>query len=429
MKTKTKAADDLRDISAAIDAKRTECQSKWQALEAKKAEAKSLGAELFTNEDAFNALDEVSKDYDASVDELNAMQVKHARIVEMFSEEGPAPGQPTRVSLPEGKFTPRAISERFLDSETYSALKKLGALESSRVRIGNTPSFEAIRKDEFRAATLVKEDYPSTEFRRDGIVGLPLAPYTILDLISTIPTDKDVIEYVYEKTFTNTAVETGEVDEAPEGVVDFDVAQVSCVEIPFWIPSSRQVLSDEPRLRAWIEKRLVDGVKTRLQKQIISGAGDGDNMTGILYTANILTQDQGAYGKFESVHRAKTKIFVQTDMESTANCLLIHPTDYEELVLEMDANDRYYFGGPASDGLGTIWGLRPVQHTAVPQGNPIVCDITQAELYVRDNVMVSVSDSHDDYFIRRMLAWLATGRWALVVPRPAAFCQIADFDS
>jgi HK97 family phage major capsid protein len=71
-----------------------------------------------------------------------------------------------------------------------------------------------------------------------------------------------------------------------------------------------------------------------------------------------------------------------------------------------------------------MWGLPVVVTTAQTEDTGLVGDFRQAALYLRQGIDVQVSNQHDDYFVRNLLAIRAEMRAALAVYRPAAFCTV-----
>lgn len=418
--------DKIREVGKALAAKQDEAKALWASFSRVKEEVLATGADLAVDGEAFRKLDEASKAYDAVCDEVNVLQGRYNRLQEM---ESGAPSFPApAAAAPDHEDDVLDLAARFRASEAWAHIERTAG--PSRVgRFGQTPGAELCDRGAVKAALMTTQSYPSQTLRRPGIVPLPQEPYTILDLIPFIPTESETVEYVYEKTFTNTAVETAEAEAATEGTLEFDVGTVTCKWIPFSIPTTRQLIADEPRMEAWINERLPRGVKTRLQTEVIKGDGLGNNLTGIVSWPNILSQDAGAFAKTDLVHMAKTRVIVASKGENTPNVILLHPEDNERLVLAKDAELRYYFGGPGYDGVRTIWGLLPIVHPAVDEGNPVVLDASVLELYVREGLQVSVSDSHADFFTKNKLMWLAQMRAALLVTRPAAICELTDFAS
>lgn len=423
--------DTVRDLGKALAAKQNEAKQSYATFTKLREDMVSAGVDLLTDQESFDKLDEAGKAYDALCDEINSMQAKFNRLMEISGSDAPLPPESGQRQTRDAEAR-LPFAERFKSSAAWEYIKATSG-PGRNLKFGVSPSAEIIERGEVQATLMTTTSYPSEKFRRPGIVALPQAPLTILDLIPWIPTDKETVEYVYEKTFTNAAVETAEGEAAPEGVLDFDAGSVACKWIPFAIPTTRQLLSDEPRLEAWINERLPRGVRTRLQTQVISGTavgeGNSNNLTGIINWPNILSQDAGSFTKPDLVHKAKTQIIVASQGENVPNVLLIHPDDEERLVLDKDSEDRYYFGGPGYDGVRTIWGMLPVVHPSVPEGNPVVLDVGVCEGYVREGVTVSVSDSHSDYFTKNKVMWLAQMRAAFLITRPSGVCEITSFDS
>jgi HK97 family phage major capsid protein len=262
-------------------------------------------------------------------------------------------------------------------------------------------------------------------------VPLPTANLNLLDVVPMVPVTTETVEYVYEETFTNAAVETAEGDAAGEGVSTWNKTSVTCVWVPFSIPATKQILTDEPRMQAFLQNRLLYGVKARLQNQLINGNGQGENLKGITYWPSILTHRSGADSDypFDVVHKAMTAVRIQTYGMYEPQVLLVHPNDLELMTLAKDGMDRYYYGGPQADTTRPVWGMTPISHPDISQGSPIVCDINACECYVREDVNLSVTDSHADNFTKGIIQFLAQGRFAFAILERRAFCEILDFDS
>jgi hypothetical protein len=81
-------------------------------------------------------------------------------------------------------------------------------------------------------------------------------------------------------------------------------------------------------------------------------------------------------------------------------------------------------GDPMTGDRVTIWGLRP-SSAAFTQGLPVVGDWTQMVLWLREGTQVLASDSHNDFFVRNLVAILAEFRAALGCLAPVAFATAA----
>ena len=450
MKRKSK---ELAALAAAIDAKRSEAKVAYKAFEETKVKALADPTVLDTDSTAFTALDDAGKAYDTLCDEIAQMEDRFQRVSDLVGTDEPAaPTTGLVADLMRGMGVPvdqdagdrRAQQGPLVDVAAFMTGFRewrdgIGSatIHDPRQHFGSMPAQKLIdraRVSEILNATVTTANYPSVPFRRPGIVPALLENLDVLDIITFVPTDAEVIQYVTEAAFTNLAAETAEASAAPEGAENFTLASVSCQWIPFTIPETRQILADEPRLQAFIQNRIVWGVRDRLMNQVIKGDGTGQNLTGLLNWANILDQLKQTTGsplqpQVDAVHKAKTQVIVNTKGMYTPRVFGIHPTDFEELVLTKDTLGRYIFGGPQSDGAGTIWGMLPVVHPMFATGKPWVGDMAGCEGYIREDVSLAVTDSHSDHFTKGIVDFLASGRFAFAVLQPKAFCTISNFNA
>ena len=438
MKTKTK--ERLASQLKVIDAKKAEARAKWPEVVKARDAAIAAGPEgLDPNSDVFKAADQAGREYDALRDEVNTMQASVDRLVELDDGDKACPGgiaETRRQNAVRMEAAGRAIEsimernvEDFMDS--FRAWKdSMGGLKSP-TNIGSSPSMKLISREDFQAALTMTTAYPSLPWRRPGIVPLPTEGLQLIDLINWVPTDSNTVEYVYEKTFDRSAVaETAEGEAAGEGAVDFDKGEVSCKWIPFMIPNTFQILDDEPRLRAWIQNRMVYGVRSRLQNQAVNGDGRGNNIRGFARWSGVLSHDVGSDSDAlaDAIHKAKTKIRIQTRGQYEPTTLCMYPEDEELLMLSKDEVKQYYFGGPQRETV-TVWGMTPVSHVNIAKGSPLVADMRAVEGYIREDVTLAVTDSNENHFEKGIIDFRASGRFGLVVLQPKAICELTSFES
>ncbi len=442
-----------------LDELKVTARSLSEQIAKDKVEAKKLGADAdamlkaaikegTVGSKEFNdKYEEALKPYLAAQDEIDEKQRGYDTIMRQLSAEaGADPGDPLATgSKMRETAESLGIGERFIKSEVYAELKKRLAVSIDSAKIGDTSPVEIMTAAETKtlitslaasAGALVLPD------RRDGIIPLPLAPLTILDLITTTTTDSDIVEFVREKTRTNAAAETANdgAASAPESALAFEVVQQAVKEIPHWIPATRRILDDAPRLSAWINSFLVDGCRRRLMGQVISGDGIGENLRGLHNITGVLSQAKGTLDWADAILKAITLIRIAGQGQFEPTVIGMHPNDYEAARLARDeveiafdstgvvkrtiSTGSYLLGPVTSGAMPTIWGLLPVVHVGFPQGNPLVGDYKLAELAIRSGVAVSMSDSHSDYFIKRLVAMLATIRAAFGTNFPGAFAEI-----
>jgi HK97 family phage major capsid protein len=264
----------------------------------------------------------------------------------------------------------------------------------------------------------------------------PLGRYAlnVLDLINRRQTTSDLVEFVRqtqrvqeaapvaEANVTEYSGATGEVSGIkPEGAMAFEKVQEAVKTIAVWIPATKRALSDAAQIRGLIDQELRADLMEELEDQIVNGNGVGENFTGIFNTAGILVQ---AFNTdiFTTTRQAITTLQVTGRASPTA--FAFHPSDWETIELTQDGNNRYYYAGPQARGPQTLWGVPVVTSQSMTQGTGLLGDFRKAVLWDREAASIQVSDSHEDFFIRNMVAILAEMRAAFGLIRPSAFVEI-----
>jgi len=190
------------------------------------------------------------------------------------------------------------------------------------------------------------------------------------------------------------------------------------------------VLADEPQLRSIIDNELLYGLRLQEDAQIISGAGTGENLTGITATTGIQTYNwsAGAFTpvpdtKADAIRRAATLSFLAY-YEPTG--VVMHPNDWEDVELTKDSNGQYLVAvSVALGGEPRVWRLPVIETPAIAEGTCVVGAFgTGAQLYDREQASIRISEQHSDFFIRNAIVVLAEQRLALAVKRPEAFVKV-----
>jgi HK97 family phage major capsid protein len=108
--------------------------------------------------------------------------------------------------------------------------------------------------------------------------------------------------------------------------------------------------------------------------------------------------------------------------------MVIHPNDWYStgFLLAKDTAGNYLVGDPRAslDQLNALWGLKVVVTPAQTENTLIVGDFTQCVVADREQSAIYVTDSHNDWFARNLLAVLAEERLAVGVLDPEAFCSV-----
>jgi HK97 family phage major capsid protein len=324
----------------------------------------------------------------------------------------------------------KSMGQLFTDSEVYKSAVNAGSR--------NTDSLVMDKKDitslTASAGALVRPDRDQTVYQN------PNRPIRIRDLIPTVPTSSNAVEFMRELVFTNSAAPQGSVAgigggefvAKAESNITYELVTKPVRTIAHWIPASRQVLADAPMLQGLINGRLVYGLDLESDDQLLLGDGTGQNLDGILVDAAINDVGQLASGTaaadvpaamIDHIRSAVTacQLFEYYNMTG----LVLNPQDWE--VLETaKATDGHYLmvSMPTDTATQTVWRIPVVVTNAMPVNNFLIGDWSMgATIYDREDVTVRISDSHSDYFVKNGVAILGEERYTLAIPLPKAFCK------
>jgi HK97 family phage major capsid protein len=434
--------DEVRDEIAALEPK---VQEKWLAFEEKRNAFAQAGEDAnTTNSPAFAEATEVHKEYATAAQELEEKRDFQSRLFELIATDKPAEAAAAAKAdaAPGERRDPRSaksLGQIAQESEGYKQLVASGVLKDGSRRTFNEQLAETDR-DTLMAALITGGSATSAGAfvlpDEKGYVPQPRRQPRLFDLITVGATDSDTVHYVRQTTFTNVAAETAEAETVdmgtkPEATLAFEEVSESVRTIAHWIPATRQALADAAQMRTLIDSQLRYGLEFRLEGQIVSGAGTSGTLKGILNQTGILTQAKSTDSVADAIHKAITQIrlgFLEP------NGIAMHPTDWELLRLARDGSGgsattgAYLWGPPSTVGPQTVWWLPTVVTAAIPDDTSVVADWRYATLWIREGVQILASDSHDDFFIKNLVAVLAEMRAAFGLTLPQAFAKVTGVD-
>ncbi len=362
----------------------------------------------------------VARDEQASFDLIRKVLKDPVRTLEL----NPNP-KPTRA---------KDFAGQFMDSRMRSAIK-----DGNR-NVGAEFPLEAFgvkaTLGEDATQTNIDTDYPIRTDRVPGIVDELFQTPNIADLIPSITTSADSIEYVGED-WTDAAAETNEGDAISESTSDWTLTSEPVRLIGAAVSASMQVLDDEGLLRGLVQLRLTQDLRRREDLQILKGSGVAPNLDGIIGRSGVNNQNYslaaGTDDFIEAIFKAMTDVrqAFQTPTAAVMNAL-----SWETIRLIRDASGGagtggYLFGPPSLAVPERVWGLRVVLNenmddpgtaTNVPV---LLGDWANSAMIARNgSVSTAVSDSHASRFLQNILTFKATMREALIVHRASGFATV-----
>lgn len=263
----------------------------------------------------------------------------------------------------------------------------------------------------------------------------PIGRYPLLmrDLISVRQTTSDTVEFVRQTKHVSEAAPTAEANvkeysgatgeiegRKPQGQMNFERVQATVKTIAVWVGATKRALADASQIRGIIDQELREDLAAELELQILTGDGVGENFAGVENTAGTLLQAFNI-DILTTTRQAITTLMVTGRQMPTA--WVFHPTDWETVELIQDANNRYYHGGPLEMGPARLWGVPVAQSFFITPGTAWLGNWRKAVLWDRQQTTISMTDSHEDWFVRNMVAILGELRAAFALVRPSAFVE------
>lgn len=346
----------------------------------------------------------ITEGMEAAKKRMDELEAKAGRIPEPTATEVKSPGQ------------------TFIESEAYKAVKDKGLpIRSQPVQVKTLITGASL-------GNLAGYLYPS--YRVPGIVEDPRRAARVRSLLNVIPTTAGAIDWIRETGYTNAADVVAEGEAKPESAITFENKSNTIKTIAHWIPVTKQILADAPGLQAYIDSKLIYGLYLKEDDELLYGTGEDGDIHGITTDEDVQTYNwsDGTVGdtKLDAIRRAMTKAYLAY---YPVNGIVLHPSDWEDIELLKSSDGLYVWVNVVVGGQERIWRTPVVISSALTEGTFLTGAFDLgATLWDRQEVTISVSGSHSDFFIRNKLAILCEERVELTVERPESFV-VGTFDA
>ncbi len=337
-------------------------------------------------------------------------EVKEGQGSEMDLPLGPQGGEPRDPGNGKAR-EPVNLGKMFVESNAYKNRTPRSDIEVN------------LEKVDVKTLMETTAGFAPEDVRTGRIVEYAVRRPVVADLIPQTTFDQAAVVYMEETTFTNNADETAEGGSYPEGALAFTEQSETVRKIATFIPVTDEQIEDVPQAQSLINNRLTLMLMLAEEDGIISGDGSAPNLNGFLNKSGVGSQAKGSDPVPDAIYKGITT--VRTDGYTEPTGIVMHPNDWQSVRLLTTADGVYIWGPPSQPGPERIWGLPVVITTAMTENTALLGDFQLfSELYRKRGVVIKVSDSHSDFFIKGKKAIRADERVTLVIYRASAFCKV-----
>jgi HK97 family phage major capsid protein len=322
----------------------------------------------------------------------------------------------------------KSLGQLLAEEKAYEDWLKRGAPGGVDFSYDVLPSdvlAKAMAYDTLGAKTLMTTaaGFAPESVRLPGFVEAVSRPLQLIDIIPMNVTSQAAIKYMEETTRTHAAAEKAEGAQFAESTFAFTERTSDVRKITDSLPVTDEQFEDVPMMTGYVNGRLTFGLRQRADGQVYVGDGSSPNLRGIVNVSGIQTQAKGADPVPDTFFKAMTKIRVTGRALPTHH--VMHPTDWQNIRLLRTADGVYIWGSPSEAGPERLWGLPVVQNDARSAGSGMTGSFQPAWISAFERKGVDIQVGYvGSQFGEGKRTVRGDMRMALVVFRPAAFCDV-----
>lgn len=423
----------IAQLEADLAAKQSTFRAQYETLSqlAEKEQRESTDEERAK----LQAILDDAKKIKARIDRAKGDVALSEEMEALYGRTTSATSQQQRLVQPATIAQMKSAGQLWAESDAFRFFKD--RMHHSGGSAWRSPSIEVPYASMF--ATTLTEDPASggkliTPQYLPGIQSLMFKRLVVADLMASGTTDSNSIIYMVETLFTNAAAPVAEGSAKPESALAFDQKTDTVSKIAHWLPVTEEMLEDVAAIRSYIDARLRLGVQLAEEDQLLNGNGTPPNLLGLMNRPGLaaaVARNAGATPPETNADAIARQIAaIATTSFIYPDGVVMNPANWFTIQTSKDANGQYFGAGPfAALPAATLWGL-PVAATPSIVANTALVGAfgTMSQVFRKGGIRVEASNSHQDFFIKNLVAIRAEERLALAVYRPAAFGKVTGLN-
>jgi HK97 family phage major capsid protein len=234
-------------------------------------------------------------------------------------------------------------------------------------------------------------------------------------LVSVRPTTSKYVAWAEQANPDGGAGMTAE--GAVKSQADFDIVErtAEVKKVTAYIKTSKEALADIGYLASEINQELIELVNLKLDEQLLSGDGTGNNLKGILsyaptfsVTGTPLANGVPDANVYDVIRAAAWQV---VNNQFMPNYFVINPIQAAIMDLTKDNEGRYVIPPFTTPDGRRIAGMVGVENTGVAQDAFLIGDFAKDILAMREELNISIGYENDD-FTKNLITILAEARAA-----------------
>jgi HK97 family phage major capsid protein len=341
-----------------------------------------------------------------SKEEMDSIKSEIASVKEIAEKKEDTTEMKTAIARLEGKM--EGLKERKMDEPKAKSLGEaiFNAFKGAKDSIKEIAQKGGLLSLDVKAAdtmTIVGNYSGGTVGLSDleqGFTRIQRRKPFMRELVNSAGTTSKYVVWI-EQTNPDPGVAGMTAEGALKTQTDFDLVERSCEvkKVSAWIKVSKEMIADIPFMQGEINNELVELVKLKLDQQVLSGSGAGDDMTGILLNAPTFAAGGFALSIPQANNSDVLRIAIAQIAAANfeANYILMNPEDVAEMDLTKDSSGQYTYPRFSDDSGMKIKGLPVIENNGVAVGTFLVGDFSKSNLRIREELNVQVGYVNDDF--------------------------------
>lgn len=210
-----------------------------------------------------------------------------------------------------------------------------------------------------------------------GITDLPHMPTSILEILHVERHSSPTWRYLRQTAFTNNAAPVAPGAKKPVSEMPIEEKHgklVTFAHLSEYV--DKYLIGDQADLSRFISDQLLYGLGVKVEGQILTGNGTGDNLTGLVNTSGIQTQSF-ATDTLTTLRMAMSKL---ESIGHNPDAIVIGINDWATIETTRTTSGTFDLGGPIDIAARKIWGTQVVTSPQMPTGTALILDESSARV-------------------------------------------------